>query len=363
MKIRFAFVLVLSVWAIINFNELAAQEKVASDAVHIVAIENVCAWPNLTLMPDGTIIAVIHNQPSHGGMEGELECWASSDGEKWTKRGNPAPHDPNTIRMNHAAGLAKNGDLLVLCSGWTNIKQPQRPKQNKFRDDILRAWVCRSSDGGRTWSQIKKFPAREPGWTEHIPFGDIFIADDGSLRSSTYQGKFIDETKSTKTGGWRSLQIRSDDDGRTWRVVNIIGPRHNETALFHAGGKRWLAAARIDAVDIFSSVDDGKTWSQPLRVTKRNELNAHLTRLKNGQLLLTYGNRIKGEWGVLAKLSQDQGKNWSQPVRLVHTLDGDCGYPSSVQRRDGKIVTAYYARRSRHCDHYYMGVVIWDAAR
>jgi len=322
----------------------------------------VCAWPNLTLMPDGTIIAIIHNQPSHGGMEGEIECWASKDGERWKKRGNPAPHDPNTVRMNHAAGLARNGDLIVLCSGWTNIKQPQRPKQAAFRDDILRSWVCRSSDGGKTWSQIKTFPAREAGWSEHIPFGDIFVAKDGSLRTSTYQGRFIDETKSTKTNSWRSWQFRSDDDGKTWRAVNVIGPRHNETSLFYAGGKRWLAAARIDAVELFASDDDVKTWSGPRRVTKRNEINGHLARLKDGRLLLTYGNRIKDRYGVLAKLSSDEGKTWSRPIRVAKTLHGDCGYPSSVQRKDGKIVTAYYAKKSSLLDHYYMGVVIWNVA-
>lgn len=337
-----------------------AAELEAINAKHVIAIENVCAWPNLTRMHDGTILAIIHNKPSHGGMEGEIECWASKDGLQWEKRGNPAPHEADTVRMNHAAGLARNGDLIVLCSGWTNIKQPQRPKQGKFRDDILQSWVCRSSDGGRTWTQIKKFPSRETGWSEHIPFGDIFVAQDGSLRTSTYQGKFREPTKSTKTSSWRSWQFRSDDDGNTWKAVNIIGPRHNETSLFHAGGKRWLAAARIDAVELFASDDDGLTWTGPQRVTERNEINGHLTRLQGGGLLLSYGNRIKGQYGVLAKISRDEGKTWSAPVRLVHVINGDCGYPSSVQRSDGKIVTAYYAKQSKLCDHYHMGVVIWD---
>jgi BNR repeat-like domain len=348
--------------AIVSTASVEADELSTVNGRQIVAIENVCAWPNLTLMPDGTIIAIIHNQPSHGGMEGELECWASEDGETWEKRGNPAPHAPKTIRMNHAAGLAGNGDLIVLCSGWTDEKQPQRPKQKPFRDDILRTWVCRSSDGGRTWSQIREFPARETGWSEHIPFGDIFVADDESLRVSTYQGKFVDETKSTKTGGWRSWQFRSDDDGKTWQKGQIIGPRHNETSLFHAGGTRWLAAARIDAVELFDSEDDGLTWNGPQRVTERNEINAHLARLDDGQLLLSYGNRIKGEYGVLAKLSGDEGKTWTEPIRLAKTLNSDCGYPSSVQRNDGMIVTAWYAQQSEDCDHYHMGVVIWDAA-
>lgn len=336
-------------------------ELAAPSAQQILAVENVCAWPNLTLMPDGTIIAIIHNQPSHGGMEGELDCWASSDGVKWEKRGNPAPHEKNTVRMNHAAGLAKNGDLIVLCSGWTNEKQPQRPKQAPFRDDILRTWVCRSGDGGRTWTQSKDFPAREPGWSEHIPFGDIWVADDGSLRTSTYQGKFVDETKGTKTNGWRSWHFRSDDDGKTWKPVNVIGPRHNETDLFHAGGRRWLAAARIDATEVFSSDDDGATWSLLARPTEKNEINGHLQRLKDGRLLLTYGNRIKGREGVLAKLSSDDGKTWSSAIRLAKSDVSDCGYPSSVQRKDGRVVTAFYSKKSTECDHYHMGVVIWDA--
>lgn len=333
----------------------------APNAQHVVAVENVCAWPNLTLMRDGTIIAIIHNQPSHGGMEGELDCWASLDGVKWEKRGNPAPHDPNTVRMNHAAGLAKNGDLIVLCSGWTNEKQPQRPKQAAFRDDILRSWVCRSSDGGRTWTQIKVFPARHPGWSEHIPFGPIFVAEDGSLRTSCYQGRFADETRSTKTNAWRSWHFRSDDDGKTWRPASIIGPTHNETSLFHAGGKRWLAAARTAAVELFESNDDGQTWAGQQRVTEKNEINAHLARLKDGRILLTYGSRVKGKFGVLAKLSSDEGRTWSAPIRLAHTLESDCGYPSTAQRADGRIVTAYYSKKSELCDRYCLGVVIWDA--
>ena len=143
----------------------------------VVAVEQVCAWPNLTRLRDGTIAAIIHNQPSHGTMEGDVDCWASTDGLKWEKRGTATRHEPNTIRMNAAAGLAKNGDLVVLCSGWTNEKQPNRPKQAPFRDAILRSWVCRSADGGRTWQKRTDFPAPQDGWTEYIPFGDIWVAE------------------------------------------------------------------------------------------------------------------------------------------------------------------------------------------
>src|SRR5687767_792258 len=58
-----------------------------SPKTHIV-IDNVCAWPNLELLPGGDVLAFIFNQPCHGTWEGNVECWASKDsGQQWEKRG------------------------------------------------------------------------------------------------------------------------------------------------------------------------------------------------------------------------------------------------------------------------------------
>lgn len=326
-----------------------------------VAIDNVCAWPMLATLPDGSFAAIIFNRPSHGQMEGDVECWVSRDGALWEKRGHPAPNEPHTVRMNIAAGLARNGDLLVLCAGWTDVKQPERPKQAAFRDAVLPTWVCRSADGGRTWTQHRQFPANEDGWMPFIPFGPILVGVDGALHVSCYAGEFADPAKSTKTKGWRAWHFRSDDDGRTWQRTSVIGPAHNETAIFHLGGRDWLAAARTDAMEIFRSTDDGQTWGEMVRVTERNEINGHLARLRDGRLLLSYGNRVAGQFGVMAKFSGDEGRTWGAPVRLARSLEQDCGYPSSVQRADGKIVTVYYAKRVENHDRYHMGAVIWEA--
>lgn len=329
----------------------------------VVAVEGVCAWPNLTLMRDGTIVATFHNQPSHGQQEGDVDCWASRDGLSWRKRSTVTRHEPNTVRMNHAAGLAKNGDLVVLCSGWTNRKQPQRPKQGAFRDAVLRAWVLRSADGGRTWEKRDVFPEAQSGWMEYIPFGDIWLGEDGRLHASCYQGEFKDPSRSTSTKRWQSWHFRSDDDGWTWKAVSIIGPRHNETDIFPLGGKSWLAAARIDRMELIRSDDNGLTWQEPRPVTQRNEINGHLTRLKDGRLLLTYGVRVNGRRGVCAKISGDDGRAWGDPLRLAHAVDGaDCGYPSSVQLPGGAIVTAWYSKETPDHAGYQMGVTVWDAA-
>ena len=351
--------------AILNATTSAAEPE-PPEIQHVVAVKDVCAWPNLSLTKDGEILAILHNQPAHGTQGGDVECWASRDGLAWKKRSVVTRHDPETIRMNHAAGLAKNGDFIVLCSGWTNVKQPERLKQAPFRDAVLRPWVMRSKDGGRTWHKSDQgFPAEvDTQWTQHIPFGDIWIGDDGALHGSCYQGKFKDPAKSFRTSGWRSWHVRSDDDGATWKLGSVIGQRHNETDIFPLGGESWLAAARIDRMELIRSRDNGRTWSKPVAVTERNEINGHLTRLADGRLLLSYGVRVKGRRGVCAKFSSDDGTTWSDPLRLAHAIgNADCGYPSSVQLKDGAIVTAWYSKQSPQLDGYHMGVSVWRAPR
>ncbi len=301
-----------------------------------LAVEHVCAWPNLTLMPDGSIVATIFNHPSHGAVPGDIECWASENGGwTWQYRGTPSPHEGDTNRMNCAAGLAVNGDLIVLVSGWDN--------PGGGFNDKLPCWICRSSDGGRTWKVIDEFPV-SPAKNVFVPFGDIIIADDGSLRA----GAYTDNT---------TFMLKSDDDGYTWKLLSAIGSPGAEPALFNLGTGEWLAANRISGsgndflpvwysglLELSLSHDDGKTWNIGEKITEAGQHPAHIMRLKDGRLMLTYGDRHSERLGIACRLSGDDGKTWGAPVWFVKHLDsGDLGYPSSVKRADGKIVTAFYA--------------------
>ena len=96
------------------------------------------------------------------------------------------------------------------------------------------------------------------------------------------------------------------------------------------------------------SWDAGYTWSAPRRITEHKEHPADLLRLADGRILLAYGHR-KPPFGVRAMVSHDDGATWDvgHKITLVaECTSGDCGYPSSVQRDDGKILTAYYAHES-----------------
>lgn len=322
-----------------------------------VAIDNVCAWPALVLLPDGAITAFIFNQPSHGRMIGDIDCYASTDGgESWQKRGTPAPHEPGVEqnRMNVAAGLAANGDLLVIASGYELHPKPNQHGPYEI-GKVLRACVSRSSDGGVTWSVDKQaFPETAPDGASLIPFGTVVRARDG-LRVTAYSAF-------TKDPG--AYVIRSDDDGRTWKdPVRIQTPlRINETTLWSDGQGNLLAAARERRLEIFRSADDGKTWSHVGAASEPRGIPGHLLLLNDGRLLVSHGNREKDNEGVDVRVSEDGGKTWSKPVRVADFVGYDGGYPSSVQRDDGQVVTAFYARRTREHDRYHMGVVIWDPA-
>lgn len=317
-----------------------------------IAIDNVCAWPNLTKMPDGTVVAAIFNQPCHGLWEGDVECWGSEDGgHTWRLRGTPAPHEPGTTRMNVAAGLAANGDLIVLASGWTH--RPRRGEGQAGHGPparTLRPWVCRSSDGGRTWSRSETFTLPQD-IESVIPFGDIIQLADGGLGAACYaQGS--------------TFFYASTDDGLTWQVRGVLQRDNiNETALLALPDGGILACARTvddQHLELFRSTDHGKNWQREQALSQAKQHPAHLLNLIDGRVLATYGDRRDGHHGIEGRFSSDAGRTWSEPHRLVELEPADLGYPATVQHNDGTLLTAWYASGVTAHQRYHMGVGLWS---
>ncbi len=66
-----------------------------------------------------------------------------------------------------------------------------------------------------------------------------------------------------------------------------------------------------------------------------------LTRLLDGRLCITYGYRAK-PFGMRARLSSDSGSSWGEEIVLRDDAGNhDIGYPRTVQRPDGTIVTLW----------------------
>ena len=346
-----------------------AKTKEGQPPEPIMVAGDTGCWPNLKRCRDGALVVTGFNQPIEkvGAVEGDVDCWASEDeGQTWQRRTAPAVHDtPKTMRVNHAAGLANNGDLIVVSTGET------LPFDMRF----LQTWVSRSSDGGRSWSVDKNtFPSAAPDGLTLCPFGEILPGKDGCLHLYAYTVKYPDPKVPAQMPIFRSYIYRSQDDGKTWTepvLLRVRGSKNksmNEVGLFHLGGGKWLAAARMgpeykDCMELFRSNDDAKTWPVHSPLTGELRHPANFLRLEDGRILLSYTNRTKEKgMGVEAATSSDEGKTWSAPIRLIDfELDG--GYPSSLQRRDGQIVTAYYAAKIQGHDRCHLGVVIWDLER
>lgn len=325
----------------------------------VVAVANVCAWPNLTMLGDGTIAAAIFNQPNHGATEGDVDVWTSGDnGVSWQLAGTAAPHDPNTNRMNIAAGLATDGDMLVISSGWSN------DPPSGFRSGILDPWLCRSGDNGETWTIDKTaVPNASPRGNPIVPYGDIVQGTDGVLRAAVYDWPGYNSTE-------RTYIISSTDGGATWGGFVPLDPDNvrNETALLNLGGDDWLAVARAGGsvmdMYLYSSSDNAASWQPQGKITGSYEHPGHLMRLQDGGILLTYSDRNDNPLqGVEVLLSKDEGVTWSAPMRVLDYSGPDGGYPSSVQLPDGQILTAYYAQGITGYSGYHMGTATWDPVK
>jgi hypothetical protein len=116
-------------------------------------------------------------------------------------------------------------------------------------------------------------------------------------------------------------------------------------------------------IDIYASLDNGETWEYRSHLAdtgKRNGNPPSLVKLKDGGLVTIYGCR-KPPFGIRAKISGDKGKTWSDEIILRG--DGrnwDLGYPRSVVRPDGKIVSVYYFS-TKQSPEQFIAATIWDA--
>lgn len=334
------------------------ERKKEKTMERFIAVDNVCAWPNLTRLSDGAIATTIFNQPTHGGWEGDVELWASMDeGRTWALRGVPAPHEPTTNRMNVGAGLARDGSMVVLASGWTR-RNPIGDYTSPHDGKVLPIWVCRSSDCGVTWSHEESLAVPDDMDSRCIPYGDVVQQTDGSLGACLYGGI-------TKAGN-QSCYFTSTDDGRSWSRKSIIeGSITNESAPLVLPDGTILVAARTTVeqhLELHRSTDQGETWQAQGPLSLFGQIPAHLLALSDGRVLLSYGLRNKGLHGVATRISDDGGQTWSAPRIIVnYGRDADGGYPSSVQCADGTIVTAYYCAGIETHQRYHMGVVRWTA--
>jgi hypothetical protein len=188
-----------------------------------------------------------------------------------------------------------------------------------------------------TWSAPYRVPVNSP----HGPV----VLSDGRL---FYAGKRLwDPDK--KVG-----VCESRDDGQSWRWLADIPARpgdrvedYHELHAVDGGGGRILvhirnhnAANRGETLQCESG-DGGKSWTTPHPIGVWG-LPAHLLRLRDGRILMSYGHR-RAPFGNQARVSADHGNTWSEAMTISDDgMAGDLGYPSTVELADGRLLTVWY---------------------
>lgn len=182
-----------------------------------------------------------------------------------------------------------------------------------------RVFAARSTDGGRTFVRSGWLGAEpsEPGAYAIMPA--TVVLPDGTLRTAV---------------------------------------RRSEPA---GSGSGTSGADRKDWIELYGSADAGESWSLVCPTAAETGPGGNpptLTRLDDGRLCLAYGYRAE-PFGIRARTSEDDGRGWG--AEIVLRDDGGCGdlgYPRTVTRADGALVTAYYFNDARDGERY-IAATVW----
>lgn len=207
------------------------------------------------------------------------------------------------------------------------------------------SWFYTSTDRCRTWQGPWSFAVEGVEGistrTDLVPLGPREALMFGSC------GKKSDQ----KEG--RVFCARTDDGGVTWRLVSYIGeePPAGGFAIMPStlrlSGDVLLTAIRMGKpeyrIELWRSDDLGAHWTHVSAVTGDIGGNPPASvLLPDGRLCVTYGYRRKPT-GIRARTSSDHGKTWSPEIIIRDDgYDGDLGYPRTVIRPDGTVLTVYY---------------------
>ncbi|MBM4459045.1 MAG: exo-alpha-sialidase [Chloroflexi bacterium] len=230
-----------------------------------------------------------------------------------------------------------------------------------------RSWFYISFDRCRAWEGPYRLPMF--GYTGIAARTDYLVSGPGACTL------FLTAAKANGDEG-RVFCARTTDGGQTFARLAEIGPEPAGYAIMPASLRlsrsRILCAMRCCQrpseftaarhwIDLYASDDDGRTWgyvTRPVADTGSGGNPPTLTRLHDGRLCMTYGFRGQ-PFGIRARLSADEGLTWRDEIILRD--DGgshDLGYPRTVQRPDGELVTVYYFN-DRLAGEAYIAATLW----
>ena len=208
-----------------------------------------------------------------------------------------------------------------------------------------KGWVCRSKDGGKTWSQRVPLPDGIYGPVKNKP-----VLSKGRLIAPT----------SDERDGWKLYFEYSDDMGKTWKRSPFVeadeGVKAIQPSIIFLPDGRLQAVCRTRSrhVGITYSSDNGETWSKlQLINTPNNNSGLDAVTLQDGSFAMICNHwpiepdKEKGARTPLALLKSKDGIHWEHWMTLEDSPISQYSYPSIIQTKDGHIHVVYTWRRER----------------
>ena len=292
------------------------------------------------------------------------ETWDVADTPCRTPGNRGLSADEHVVSQLGIAGAPEEGSAPTDCPGEVDFEHPDFALMCARTGIAAGAtsWFYTSTDRCTSWAGPYSLPTfGTPGLAART---DYLVS---GPRDCTL---FLTAAKSDGEEG-RVFCARTRDGGGHFDFLSWIGPEPEGFAIMPASvrlpGGRILVATRCRGndrnwIDLYASDDAGMTWAyvnRPAPNTGQGGNPPAMIRLADGRLCLTYGYR-DAPFGIRATVSEDEGASWG-PETVLREDGGnhDLGYPRTVQREDGKVVTAYYYNDEPDGERY-IGATIWE---
>ncbi len=325
-----------------------------------------CGWPTVAKIYDDKLISVWSLRQTHQDPYGKVVGAISEDnGVTW---GEPFTIIDTVLDDRDAGVIFWNNKVIVstvsvskhiyLNSGnqewidYTNAITDEQEAEALGCKYVIGEMV----NGELTFGEIKKAPAFTPHGMIKLANGDLgYVGYDGYDRENG-----ITNSK---------IAFYSSADGETWSKVSevfganefLVDKLNEPNAIVLQNGKM-IVAVRSESGGIYiaESINGGVTFSN-----KRALLPAaistppHLMQMTDGTLVLSYGYRSE-PFNIRAIVSKDNGESWSNEIELTSGgVDWDFGYPATIERGNGELLTVYYQKLSADKKNTALKEIIW----
>lgn len=322
---------------------------------------------DLLELPNGDLLACWFAGSDEGNADISIVVSRLKAGESTWSTGEVVSDDPFRSEQNPSLFLAPNGEVWLMYTAQVSRSPEHNPHFNLQYTAEIRRKV--SKDNGYTWGKTETMFSRPGSFCRQ----KIQVLSSGRW----VFGNWICFPDETRNGSDITVVQISDDEGKTWRSVEVPDSAGRVHAnLIETGPGKLTALFRsrfADNIYIAYSEDDGENWTSPVPTClPNNNSSISAIRLNSGNLALIYNAErfnddvTKTVWPfqrcpVVFAISEDNGKTWPYR-RVIEMGEGFVGahndinnrryeYPVMMQGKDGKIHAAY-SWGTRRCVKY-----------